>query len=85
MGPAIKNRNINWYESDIRWYKSDILGKITMKWAFFDSIELVKPRKHKRPAAAHREPMGWRRAVAKTIDAGSPGAYSTAGSTVGGS
>ncbi|OYP70550.1 hypothetical protein CIK87_02845 [Prevotella sp. P5-64] len=48
------------------------MGKITMKWAFFDSIELVKPRKHKRAVAAHRERTGWRRAAAKTIDAGSP-------------
>ena len=43
-----------------------------MKWAFFDSTGLAKPRKHKRAAAAHRERTGWRRAAAKTIDAGSP-------------
>lgn len=85
MGPAIKNRNINWYESDIRWYKSDILGKITMKWAFFDSTGLAKPRKHKRAAATYRERTGWRRVVAKTIDAGSPRGIQRAGSAVGGS
>lgn len=43
-----------------------------MKWAFFDSTGLAKPRKHKRAAVAHRERTGWRRATAKAIDAGSP-------------
>ena len=56
-----------------------------MKWAFFDSIELVKPRKHKRAVATYRERTGWRRVVAKTIDAGSPRGIQRAGSAVGGS